>query len=495
MSTDYEPVIGLEIHVQLKTRTKMFCGCELSFGDPPNIHTCPVCLGLPGALPVVNARAVDFAVMIGLALGSDIAPRSIFHRKNYFYPDSPKAYQISQYDEPICRGGRLGDVRIHRVHLEEDAAKLVHVGESGRIHGSDRSVVDFNRCGTPLVEIVSEPDLHSPEQAHEWLILLRTTLRQLGVSDVNMEEGSLRCDANVSIRPVGSSELGTKAELKNMNSFRFLERGIRAEIERQTGLLRNSEPVVQETLHYDPVTDRLTSLRSKEEAHDYRYFPEPDLVPLLVTEDVRAAAQAAIPELPAARTERFERELGLASGIARDLAFRVELADFYERALAAAPAGVATPVEVANWIPLLVERIGSGTDPASCRVSPEALSGLASMVAAKEVSRDAARDVLTKLVAEGGDPRAIVLREGLGAISAEDGDGLVTIVDAAIASDPDAAAKVKEGNLKAIGPLVGYVMRETKGRADGGEVTRLIRERVGHASAAAEAAAATDEGT
>jgi aspartyl-tRNA(Asn)/glutamyl-tRNA(Gln) amidotransferase subunit B len=478
-TTEYEPVIGLEIHVQLKTRTKMFCGCELSFGDPPNIHCCPVCLGLPGALPVVNARAVDFAVMIGLALGSDIAPRSIFHRKNYFYPDSPKAYQISQYDEPICRGGGLGEVRIHRVHLEEDAAKLVHVGESGRIHGSDRSVVDFNRCGTPLVEIVTEPDLHSPAQAHDWLILLRTTLRQLGVSDVNMDEGSLRCDANVSIRPAGSTELGTKAELKNMNSFRFLERGVRAEIERQTQLVGAGEPVVQETLHYDPVTDRLTSLRSKEEAHDYRYFPEPDLVPLLVTDEIRAAAQAAIPELPAARTERFERELGLAPGIARDLAFRLELADFYERALAAAPAGGVSSVELANWIPQLVERIGSGADPAESPVSPGGLAALAAMVSAKEVSRDAAREVLTKLVAEGGDPRAIVEREGLGAISADDGDGLVTIVDAAIASDPDAAAKVKDGNMKAIGPLVGYVMRETKGRADGGEVTRLIRERVG----------------
>jgi aspartyl-tRNA(Asn)/glutamyl-tRNA(Gln) amidotransferase subunit B len=480
MSSGYEPVIGLEIHVQLKTRTKMFCGCELSFGDPPNIHCCPVCLGLPGALPVVNARAVDFAVMIGLALGSEIAPRSIFHRKNYFYPDSPKAYQISQYDEPICVGGNLGDVRIHRVHLEEDAAKLVHVGESGRIHGSDRSVVDFNRCGTPLVEIVTEPDLRSPEHAHDWLTLLRTTLRQLGVSDVNMDEGSLRCDANVSIRPVGSTELGTKAELKNMNSFRFLERGVRAEIERQTQLVAGGGSVVQETLHYDPATDRLTSLRSKEEAHDYRYFPEPDLVPLLVTDEVREAAQAAIPELPAARMERFERELGLATGMARDLVFRRELADYYERALADAPAGKVTPVEVANWIPQLVERIGSGADPAQSRVSAAALSALAAMVSAKEVSRDAARDVLTKLVEEGGDPAAIVEREGLGAISAGDGDGngLVAIVDAAIASDPDAAAKVKEGNMKAIGPLVGYVMRETKGRADGGEVTRLIRERV-----------------
>src|SRR6201996_6131964 len=330
MTTTYEPVIGLEIHVQLKTRTKMFCGCELSFGDPPNIHTCPVCLGLPGALPVINARAVDFAVQIGLALGSEIAPRSLFHRKNYFYPDSPKGYQISQYDVPICLGGELGGVRIHRVHLEEDAAKLVHVGESGRIHGSDRSVVDYNRCGTPLVEIVTEPDLGSAEQAHEFLTLLRVTLRQLGVSDVNMDEGSLRCDANVSVRPVGSDTLGTKTELKNMNSFRFLERGVRAEIERQTSLVQSGGAVAQETLHYDPASGRLTSLRSKEEAHDYRYFPEPDLVPLLVTDQIRDAAQAAIPELPADRVTRFERELGLASGIARDLAFRRELADYYE---------------------------------------------------------------------------------------------------------------------------------------------------------------------
>jgi len=288
-SDGYEAVIGLEIHVQLGTRTKMFCGCDLSFGDPPNVHTCPVCLGLPGALPVINARAVEFAVMIGLALGSEIAPRSLFHRKNYFYPDSPKGYQISQYDVPICLGGRLGDVRIHRVHLEEDAAKLVHLGGSGRLHGADRSIVDFNRCGTPLVEIVTEPDLHSPEQAHAWLTLLRTTLRQLGVSDVNMSEGSLRCDANVSVRPAGATELGTKTELKNMNSFRFLEQGVRAELARQIELLEQGDAVVQETLHFDPTSGRLTTLRSKEEAHDYRYFPEPDLVPLLVTEPTRSS--------------------------------------------------------------------------------------------------------------------------------------------------------------------------------------------------------------
>ena len=238
-----EPVIGLEIHVQLATRTKMFCGCELSFGEEPNTRTCPVCLGMPGSLPVTNARAIHFGLMMGMALDCEIAPRSIFHRKNYFYPDLAKGYQISQYDIPLCTGGRLGDVRLHRIHLEEDAAKLVHLGESGRIHGSDASIVDYNRGGTPLAEIVTEPDLRSAEQAREWLNLLRVTLRQLGVSDVNMEEGSLRCDANVSVRPEGSTELGTKTELKNMNSFRFLERGINAEIERQTRLVEAGEPV------------------------------------------------------------------------------------------------------------------------------------------------------------------------------------------------------------------------------------------------------------
>ena len=311
--TGYEPVIGLEIHVQLSTTTKMFCGCELSFGDPPNTHTCAVCLGLPGSLPVLNAKAVHYGTMIGLALGSEIAPRSLFHRKNYFYPDLPKGYQISQYDVPLCRGGRLGEIRIHRVHLEEDAAKLDHVGESGRIHGADESIVDFNRGGTPLVEIVTEPDFHSPEQAREWLTLLRATLKALGVSDVDMSQGSLRCDANVSIRPEGDTELGTKTELKNMNSFRFLEDGVRAEIERQTGLLQGGEPVAQETIHFDPRTGRLSPLRSKEEAHDYRYFPEPDLVPLEITEEMLEDARAALPELPAARARAARPRFGLAA--------------------------------------------------------------------------------------------------------------------------------------------------------------------------------------
>jgi len=473
---EYEPVIGLEIHVQLKTRTKMFCGCELSFGDPPNVHTCPRCLGLPGTLPAVNAQAVHYGIMIGLALGCEIAPRSQFHRKNYFYPDLPKGYQISQYDVPLCSSGHLGDVRIHRVHLEEDAAKLVHAGASGRIHSADRSAVDFNRGGTPLAEIVTEPDLHSADDAREWLILLRTTLRAIGVSDVNMEEGSLRCDANVSVRPVGSTGLGTKTELKNMNSFKFLAQGVKAEVERQVGLLRSGQPVLQETLHFDPATGQLTSMRSKEEAHDYRYFPEPDLVPLVATQEMIDAAQAELPELPAARAGRFASEFGLTDERARELAFRTELAGFYEAAVQAGD-GV-DPIVLANWMQALVERLEDGEDPADSKLSPAAFAALVRLVADKAISRDAGREVLGILLAEGGDPAGVVEREGLGSLSSEDG-GLADVVAAAIAADPAAAENVRSGNMRAVGPLVGYVMRETKGRADGGEITRLIREQLG----------------
>ncbi len=474
MSDTLEAVIGLEIHVQLATATKMFCGCELSFGEAPNTRTCPVCLGLPGALPVVNARAIHFGLMIGMALGCELAPRSIFHRKNYFYPDLPKGYQISQYDEPLCRGGSLAGVRIHRVHLEEDAAKLIHVGTSGRIHGSELSVVDFNRGGTPLVEIVTEPDLHSPAAAREWLELLRATLRTLRVSDVNMDEGSLRADANVSLRPLRSQTLGTKTELKNMNSFRFLERGVAAEIERQRSIIEAGEQVVQETLHFDPGSGAITTLRSKEEAQDYRYFPEPDLVPIATTEAMLAAARAALPELPAARAERFERELGLASERAHQLAFRGELGDFYERALAA---DVADPVALANWVGgELVARTGE-EDPSESRVEPAALAALVAMVAGGRLSVTAAREVLAVLVEQGGDPEQVAGDRGLGAI--EDAAGLVEIVQRAIANDPAAAEQVRTGNAKAIGALVGPVMRETRGRADGAEVTRLIRTALG----------------
>ncbi len=471
----YEPVIGLEIHVQLATATKMFCGCELSFGEPPNTRTCPVCLGLPGSLPVVNARAVHFGLMIGLALGSELAPRSIFHRKNYFYPDLPKGYQISQYDEPLCLGGHLGDVRIHRVHLEEDAAKLIHVGASGRIHGSDASIVDFNRGGTPLAEIVTEPDVRSAEQASEWLKLLRVTLRQLGVSDVNMEEGSLRCDANISLRPAGSDGLGVKTELKNMNSFRFIERGIKAEIARQEKILSGGGQVVQETLHFDPASSAITSLRSKEEAHDYRYFPEPDLLPVAIDQAMLDAARADMVELPAERAERYESELSLSRDSAQLLAFRGELGGFFEAALAVQVDVSAQTL--ANWVAVeLAGRLDDG-DPAEAQVTPRALAELAGMVASKQISVGAARQVLDKLIADGGDPEAIVEAEGLAAM--DSGDELAGIVAAALEANADAAQRVREGNAKAIGPIVGHVMRETKGRADGTEVARLVHEQLG----------------
>jgi aspartyl-tRNA(Asn)/glutamyl-tRNA(Gln) amidotransferase subunit B len=483
----YEAVIGLEIHVQLSTRTKMFCGCALSFGDDPNLHTCPICLAHPGTLPVVNERAVRYALQIALALGCDVAPRSIFHRKNYFYPDNPKGYQISQYDIPLATAGELGGVRIHRVHLEEDAAKMIHLGESGRIHGSAASLVDFNRGGTPLVEIVTEPDLRGPAEAREWAQLLRTTVKQLGVSDVNMEEGSLRCDANVSVRRPGQRELGTKTELKNMNSFRFLERGITAELERQGAVLEAGEAVVQETFHFDPRTGSLTALRSKEYAHDYRYHPEPDLVPLAPTDEMLREARGALPELPEQRRRRYEADLELPEVTARQLAFDAELGDYFERVIAAAREagdGETDPGAIANWVTgELIARLREAADgeisPESSKVSPKALAGLVAMVEAKQVTTAAARKVLAELVADGGDPGEIVEREGLAQMS--DSGELEAAVERAIEAEPAAVEKVRAGNPKAIGPIVGAVMRETHGRADGGEVTRLIHQKLGSA--------------
>jgi aspartyl-tRNA(Asn)/glutamyl-tRNA(Gln) amidotransferase subunit B len=474
---ELEAVIGLEIHVQLATRTKMFCGCELSFGDEPNVHTCPVCLAHPGVLPTVNEQAIRYALQIAAALECEVAPRSIFHRKNYFYPDSPKAYQISQYDIPIAGAGRLGDVRIHRAHLEEDAAKMIHVGESGRIHGSGASLVDFNRGGTPLVEIVTEPDLRGAAEAAEWARLLRETVRQLGVSDVNMEEGSLRVDANVSVRPVGSDQLGTKTELKNMNSFRFLQRGVEAEIERQREVVGAGGTVTQETLHFDPRTGDLTPLRSKEEAHDYRYFPEPDLVAVAPTEEMLREAREALPELPEARAARYE-SAGLEADPARLLAREPEMAAYFD-AVCAEAADV-EPRVVANWVTgdYIAELRKSGDEVKLETVPAKSLARLAELVAGKTISHGSGRQLLATLVADGGDPDAIVEQEGLAQMSSDDGD-LAGIVAAAIDANPDAAEKIKAGNPKAIGAIVGHVMRETKGRADGGEVNRLIEEQLG----------------
>ena len=358
----------------------MFCGCRLSFGDDPNVHTCPVCLGHPGVLPVPNRRAIEYGLQIAAALDCEVAPRSIFHRKNYFYPDNPKAYQISQFDIPLASNGRLGEVRIHRAHLEEDAAKMIHVGTSGRIQGSDASLVDFNRAGTPLVEIVTEPDLTSGAQVSEWGQLLRATVKQLGVSDVNMEEGSLRCDANVSIRPVGSTELGTKTEMKNMNSFRYLERGVEAEIERQKQLIASGGRVVQETLHFDPASGELHSLRSKEESHDYRYLPEPDLVPLAPTTEMLEAAATSLPELPAARAARYTDELGVSDGAAQLLSFETDWAAFFEGVVE--HGSRVEPRVAANWVTgeFAAELRRHDQRLSQTKVSPDSLGRLISMV-------------------------------------------------------------------------------------------------------------------
>ena len=474
----YEAVIGLEIHVQLSTRTKMFCGCELSFGDEPNVHTCPVCLGHPGTLPTANEQAIRYGLKIAAALECEVSPRSIFARKNYFYPDLPKGYQVSQYDEPLAVNGRLGDVRIHRAHLEEDAAKNIHVGESGRIQGSGATLVDFNRGGTPLVEIVTEPDIRSAAQAREWAQLLRTTLRQLGVSDVNMEEGSLRVDGNISIRPEGSEDLGVKTELKNMNSFRFLERGIEAELERQREIVDGGGQVEQETLHFHPEDGSLTPLRSKEYAHDYRYFPEPDLVPVVPTEEMIAEARESLPELPAARVERYVTEVGLTEEAARTLAFQTEWGEYFERALGAADGTSAN--SIANWVTgeLVAGLRQAGVeDPLASKATPESVAALAGLVESKTISHNAGKQVLEVLVAEGGEPAKIVEREGLAQIG--DSSELEAIVDAAIEAEPEAVEQVKAGNEKAIGRIVGAAMKESKGRADGGAVTELIHERLG----------------
>ena len=418
----WEPVIGLEIHVQLSTRTKMFCACALSFGEPPNTRTCPVCLGHPGTLPTLNAEAVHYGLMIGMALDCEIAPRSIFHRKNYFYPDLPKGYQISQYDIPLASSGLLAvpdgpTVRIHRAHMEEDAAKLIHHGESGRIHGAGASVVDYNRGGTPLVEIVTEPDLRSAADARAFAQLLRTTLKQIGVSDVNMEEGSLRVDANVSVRPAGTDELRTKTELKNMNSFRFLERGMEAEIERQIEIWESGGSVVQETIHFDPVSGSLTPLRSKEEVHDYRYFPEPDLLPVAPTEEMLERARAALPELPTARLERYVSEYGLPSEVAGTLVGWAELGSFFEESVAA---GNGNAGAIAQWTTgelVAFLREHGIEDPRESKLSPVGLADLVGMVESRTLSRSAAKDVLAELTTNGGDPAAIVQARGLGAIA------------------------------------------------------------------------------
>lgn len=476
----YKAVIGLEFHVHLATTTKMFCGCRVTYGEEPNTHTCPVCLGHPGALPVINEKAIELGVMAGLALNCDVAGRAEFARKNYFYPDLPKGYQISQFDLPICLGGhldvRVGDetvrIGITRLHLEEDAAKNVHVGTSGRMHGSVGSMVDFNRGGTPLMEIVTEPDIPSPEAARAAANHLKEILRAIGVSEADMEKGQLRCDANVSIsNPDGS--FGVKTELKNMNSFRFVEKGIVAELARQREILESGGTVEQTTLHYDPETDEVHELRSKEFAHDYRYFPEPDLLPLELSDAWISEIKSRLPELPDEMRARFVEQYGLSDYDAGVLTADRALAAFYEK--------VAVEVDekqAANWISgdlraLLNE---TGDDIGSSKVKPEHMTDLIGLVETSKISRTTAREVLATVFTTGDAPSAIVERDNLAATG---GDELSGIVDGVIADNPDEAERVRSGDKKVIGFLVGQVMKATRGNADGGRVRELLLEKLG----------------
>ncbi|MDP8977800.1 MAG: Asp-tRNA(Asn)/Glu-tRNA(Gln) amidotransferase subunit GatB [Actinomycetota bacterium] len=477
----WEPVIGLEVHVELSTRTKMFCGCATDFGGAPNTRTCSVCLGQPGSLPVVNAVAVEYGIRLGLALGCRIAPDSRFHRKNYFYPDMPKNYQISQYDVPLCVGGELElateagrrHVGITRVHMEEDTGKSSHVGPGGRIHGADHSLVDYNRAGIPLLEVVSEPDLRSAEEARAYLTELRAIVRTLGISDAKLEEGSLRCDANVSLRPVGHTVFGTRAEIKNMNSLRSLSRAILHEVVRQRELLDAGEPVVQETRHWDEDAGRTSPLRRKEEITDYRYFPDPDLVPVRPGRAWVEQLRADLPELPAVTRARLTHGLGLPA----EQAHTVVDAGLAGRLQAAVAAG-AGPAEVANWLTneVLTWCAEHGVDPADAPLTGAALAELVGLVGDGTLSATLGRDVLADTLDGRGTPGEIVAARGLRQIS--DTDRLAAAVDEAVAANPQAAARVREGNPKAVGPLVGHVMRVTGGRANPRVVNELLRSRL-----------------
>lgn len=479
----YETTVGLEMHVELSTASKMFCGCRVEFGGEPNTRTCPVCLGLPGSLPVANERAIEYTIKIGLALDCGIAEHSLWHRKNYFYPDMPKNYQISQYDLPLCYGGFVdieGDfgtsrVGITRVHLEEDTGKSIHIGGSGRIADSDYSLEDFNRAGTPLVEIVSEPDIHSAEEARAFVTELRAILEGLGVSDVRMEEGSLRVDANISVRRMGESEHGAKVEVKNMNSVRSVARALEYEERRQRKALEDGETLIQETRHFDEKTGVTSSMRTKEYAFDYRYFPEPDLVPFEPGSGWVARIRDSLPESPAERRTRFMDSYGLGAADVGILTSSFSTATWFE---SAAKAYEGDPKKVVNWI--IADLFGlvneAGIQLHESKIPPEQLAALVRLIDSGAISGKQAKLVLADMFERGEDPSAIIERRGLQQVT--DAGAIEAVVDEVIAENAEAADKVRAGNMGTIGFLVGQVMKKSRGQANPQLVNEVLRKKL-----------------
>ncbi len=485
--TDYVPTIGLEVHVELSTQSKLFCGCPNEFGAEPNTNVCPVCLGLPGSLPVLNEKVVEYALRLAEALSFDVPEQSIFARKNYFYPDMPKDYQVSQYDEPILSAGTLEvdgtPIGIERAHLEEDTGKSLHLGGGGRIQDADHSLVDYNRAGVPLMEIVSRPEIASAEQARAYAAELRAVLRAIGVSDVKMEEGSMRVDANVSVRRPGTDELGTKVEIKNMNSLRSLGRAIEFEIERQSAALAAGERVVQETRHWNEQDGRTYSMRTKEGSSDYRYFPEPDLVPVAPTAELRAEVRDTMPELPAARRERLVAEWGITESDARVLVDTPGLAEYAQAAVDALPDDGGSPRDVANWCVggVLAHLNETNLSIEVVPLAPDGLAELVGLVAAGTLSRNQAKDVLDEALHEAKRPKQIVAERGIEQVS-DEGE-LGTVVDEVIAANPDDVAAYRAGDDKAKkkkrGFFMGELMKATRGQGNPQLLSKLLDERLG----------------
>jgi len=478
----YKVNIGLEVHVELLTESKLFCGCSTQFGAPPNSQVCPMCLGLPGVLPAINKKAVDYTILTAIALNCEISRFCRFARKNYYYPDLPKNYQISQYDEPLAKdgwleigvNGKTKRIRIERVHLEEDAGKLIHGEEMPNLEDKETSFVDYNRSGIPLMEIVSRPDIGSPEEAYEYLSILKKILQYLRVSDCNMEEGSLRCDVNISVAPPGE-KMGTKTELKNMNSFKEIRDALSVEIERQSRLLDNGGKISQETRLWDPKRKRTVSMRSKEEAHDYRYFPEPDLLPLETDEEWEKRLMSELPELPNERCKRFIDEYELPPYDAEVLTTSRDLADYFEECVKEYP----HPKAVSNWIMgeflrLLKKR---GQSIKEIRVTPKGVAELLGQVEKGVISGKLAKEVFEKMFETGKEARTIIEEEGLGQIADE--ASLEKIVKQVIKENPEAIQDFKNGKKKALGFLVGQIMKKTKGRANPGMVNRLLKGKLG----------------